>query len=339
MRNYPAPSLQDVRIVADIDSPHVYRQRDAGGHAQRRRRLCDDGSDDHLVHPRQSTRGRVPERRQHVLRERPRVHPAVGVFEQRAKQPRFSNTIGTGYGFVVAPTSAIALRLDNMVVAAMPATVPGHAEYSTVNFTLSTGTHKLVVNSDFQFAHGSDTGGTGMFAYYNPWRVAGCGDGSRTGTEACDDGNVTDGDGCSSVCGVNRASVAVAPSAPSRLAIVPRTACAARASTAQPAPPRTRAPARSPMAAPCPRGTEPVAALGGARQRRQRLSERVVQRHRSNLRRGQRRKLHAACGVCGEQLRQQRQLRWGEWTGQLHRRVGLSVGPLLASGSMCVPSP
>jgi cysteine-rich repeat protein len=44
--------------------------------------------------------------------------------------------------------------------------------------------------------------GTGLFAYYSLLRVPGCGDGIFNATigEGCDDGNVIDGDGCSSGC-------------------------------------------------------------------------------------------------------------------------------------------
>ncbi|MCB9737523.1 MAG: hypothetical protein H6745_33505 [Deltaproteobacteria bacterium] len=65
------------------------------------------------------------------------------------------------------------------------------------------GNHYVSATGDFQLGLVSEStaaGGTGLFAYYNRFRVPGCGDGVLDDSEGCDDGNVEDGDGCSGAC-------------------------------------------------------------------------------------------------------------------------------------------
>ncbi|NJK88204.1 MAG: hypothetical protein HC923_01620 [Myxococcales bacterium] len=58
----------------------------------------------------------------------------------------------------------------------------------------------MTADGDFQLGLVTAVLGTGLFAYYTPYRFAGCGDGARATGESCDDGNLLDGDGCSTNC-------------------------------------------------------------------------------------------------------------------------------------------
>ncbi|MBM4379543.1 MAG: Ig-like domain repeat protein, partial [Deltaproteobacteria bacterium] len=81
--------------------------------------------------------------------------------------------------------------------------VTGKTDISIVKFAISTaGGHTLSAGSDFYVLAVNDTGGTGLFGAYLDYRRPGCGNSVKASTEACDDGNLVDGDGCSSVCEV-----------------------------------------------------------------------------------------------------------------------------------------
>ena len=114
------------------------------------------------------------------------------------------DVLGTGVVNVVIPTASVStLRLDGaMLMTPSIVAVPGHPEWSRVRFNVTSGAHSVSANSDFQLGLVSGNGGAGLFAYYNPYRLAGCGDGVVTMPEACDDGNVDDADGCSATCQV-----------------------------------------------------------------------------------------------------------------------------------------
>lgn len=114
------------------------------------------------------------------------------------------NVIGGGDGNVIIPTAAAGtLVLDGApVVPTLSDPVLGHPEWTRVRFSIPIGTHSVSAQSDFQFAMVSDNGSSGLFAYFNPYRLPGCGDGTVDTGEGCDDGNAADGDGCSAVCQV-----------------------------------------------------------------------------------------------------------------------------------------
>ncbi|MBL8685474.1 MAG: IgGFc-binding protein [Myxococcales bacterium] len=112
------------------------------------------------------------------------------------------NVIGSGVASVFIPTAqAASLRLDGaMPAGATSVTVPMHPEWTRVRFNVSSGNHTVLAMTDFQLGLVTAAGGTGMFAYFNPFRIPGCGDGSLNMGEGCDDGNIDDGDGCSATC-------------------------------------------------------------------------------------------------------------------------------------------
>lgn len=78
--------------------------------------------------------------------------------------------------------------------------VPGRADLAYVRFNVGAGDQNVTARSDFQAMLGTRTQPSGLLAYYNPYRIPGCGDAGVDAGEACDDGNVTPGDGCSSSC-------------------------------------------------------------------------------------------------------------------------------------------
>jgi cysteine-rich repeat protein len=112
------------------------------------------------------------------------------------------NVNGTGVASVlIATADAATVRLDGAAPAGATTTaVPGQPLLSAVKFNVSGGDHRIAASSDFQLGLATAAAGTGLFAYYNPFRVPGCGDGNLDGTEACDDGNVEPNDGCSPQC-------------------------------------------------------------------------------------------------------------------------------------------
>ncbi|HZF55715.1 MAG TPA: thrombospondin type 3 repeat-containing protein [Polyangiaceae bacterium] len=116
------------------------------------------------------------------------------------------NVIGSGTVNVILPTVAVAtILLDGApLLAPSIVPVPTHPEWSRVRFPVSGGNHAVAAQSDFQLGMVSANfnPGTGLFAYFNPYRLPGCGDGMVAATEGCDDANTEDGDGCSSACQV-----------------------------------------------------------------------------------------------------------------------------------------
>ena len=112
------------------------------------------------------------------------------------------NVSGTGTAAVTIETARVAsVRLDGAVlVAPTVAVVPGRPDVSVVTFSLTAGNHVVSSSGDFQMGMVTGIGGTGLFAYYNPFRVPGCGNGQLDGAESCDDGGILNGDGCSSGC-------------------------------------------------------------------------------------------------------------------------------------------
>jgi cysteine-rich repeat protein len=78
--------------------------------------------------------------------------------------------------------------------------VPQRPDLSYVRFDVPVGDQNVQAGSDFQAMLASRTRPSGLLAYYNPFRIPGCGDSASDPGEGCDDGNVSGGDGCSSVC-------------------------------------------------------------------------------------------------------------------------------------------
>jgi cysteine-rich repeat protein len=80
--------------------------------------------------------------------------------------------------------------------------VPERPDLSYVRFDVAAGDQNVRAESDFQALLASRTRPSGLLAYYNPFRIPGCGDSAADPGEGCDDGNLRGGDGCSSVCQV-----------------------------------------------------------------------------------------------------------------------------------------
>lgn len=112
------------------------------------------------------------------------------------------NVVGSGRVAVVINTANLgSLRLNgNPPSFVSSEAVPGRPDLTAVQFSVGGGNHSVSAAGDFQLGLVTAAGGTGLFGYYTPYRVPGCGDGARGPGEGCDDGNVDDGDGCSSNC-------------------------------------------------------------------------------------------------------------------------------------------
>jgi cysteine-rich repeat protein len=115
------------------------------------------------------------------------------------------NIVGTGQISVIIATANVASftlrRGMTTLTAAATTAVPGRADLTRLSFTgLSAGNYSARANGDFQLGLVTSAGGTGLFAYYTPFRIPGCGDAMRSMTEGCDDGNLDNGDGCSDAC-------------------------------------------------------------------------------------------------------------------------------------------
>jgi hypothetical protein len=125
-------------------------------------------------------------------------------FASQANVPSMTvalNSKGPGTVLVVVPSAQKAsVKLDN-VANGVETAVPGRADVTTLKFSAAAGDHVVTANSDIQvmLVAQDTTGGTGYVGYYSPYRRPGVGDGVLAAGEACDDGNVADGDGCSSV--------------------------------------------------------------------------------------------------------------------------------------------
>ena len=105
---------------------------------------------------------------------------------------------------VFLPTvNAGSVKLDGASPSgATSAVVPG-TSVTRVRFPVTAGNHTVSTSGDAQLglvSGSTSAGGTGLFAYYNRFRVPGCGDGELADNEGCDDSNVVDGDGCSGAC-------------------------------------------------------------------------------------------------------------------------------------------
>ena len=128
------------------------------------------------------------------------------VFANIASQTLTFNVLTgeTGVAKAIIPTTKVSgMQLDGAALSgATSATVPGHPEWTLVTISVAAGTHSVSASSDFQLGLVAGDGGTGLYGYPSAYRIAGCGDGAINGNETCDDGNVSDGDGCSSVCQV-----------------------------------------------------------------------------------------------------------------------------------------
>ena len=112
------------------------------------------------------------------------------------------NVSGSGrVGLVIATANVASLRLDGaMVTPLSSAVVPGRPDLTAIQFNVAGGNHSVRAAADFQLGLVTEAGGTGLFGYFTPFRLPGCGDGVESPSEGCDDGNVEDGDGCSSSC-------------------------------------------------------------------------------------------------------------------------------------------
>jgi cysteine-rich repeat protein len=130
------------------------------------------------------------------------------------------NIVGTGQISVVIATSNVSsfvlMRGMTMLTPASTTVVPGRSDLTRLSFTsLSAGNYSARANGDFQLGLvTSAAGGTGLFAYYTPFRIPGCGDGVRGMGEGCDDGNLVNGDGCSDGCRVEVGSPLVCMTSP-----------------------------------------------------------------------------------------------------------------------------
>jgi cysteine-rich repeat protein len=109
--------------------------------------------------------------------------------------------------FIVPTTSVNSMTLNEMpIINRMDDTwdpVPLHPEWTALTINnLSSGRYLLEAPSDIvgAIAAGNDNPGHGTFVYVSKLRRPGCGDGLIADDEECDDGNIKDFDGCSSMC-------------------------------------------------------------------------------------------------------------------------------------------
>lgn len=128
--------------------------------------------------------------------------PPVGFASTTTNTSAF-NVIGSGSARVlIEATKVSSLRLDGMALVNPTVTaVPTRADLRIVSInSIAGGDHIITAGGDFQFGLVSAASGTGLFAYYNIFNKANCGDGVLDANEACDDNNLMSGDGCSSTC-------------------------------------------------------------------------------------------------------------------------------------------
>ncbi|MCB9661285.1 MAG: hypothetical protein H6726_26790 [Sandaracinaceae bacterium] len=109
---------------------------------------------------------------------------------------------GNGTAVVTIETNRVSsLRLDGAVLSSPTLNVvPGRPDVTMVRFAIADGVHIVSSSGDFQMGLVTGRSGTGLFAFYNPFRVPGCGNGQIDAGEGCDDGGVMSGDGCSANC-------------------------------------------------------------------------------------------------------------------------------------------
>ncbi|MEZ4249457.1 MAG: DUF4215 domain-containing protein, partial [Polyangiales bacterium] len=114
------------------------------------------------------------------------------------------NVLGGGELSMLLPAAALAsVRLDGAVPTFSTTETPaGRTDLRYVRFVVTAGNHSVTAASDFQLMLASRTSPSGLLAYFNPFRIPGCGDANVDAPETCDDGNADDGDGCSASCRV-----------------------------------------------------------------------------------------------------------------------------------------
>ncbi len=113
------------------------------------------------------------------------------------------NVSGGGTATMLVTATAIpTIRVDDLPLpaSAVVQAVPGRADLRYISFPLSGGNHRVVASSDYQFGLLTATSGTGLYAYYAPYRIPLCGNGRLDPGEACDDGNIVQYDGCTPTC-------------------------------------------------------------------------------------------------------------------------------------------
>lgn len=111
------------------------------------------------------------------------------------------NVLKAGNAYITLPTTAASsVTLDGSASGATTYTPPGRSDLTMLVFALSVGNHTVRANSDIQLGVVAADGGTGLYGYYNEFRLPGCGDNILDFAEGCDDGNVAAGDGCNQVC-------------------------------------------------------------------------------------------------------------------------------------------
>ncbi len=104
---------------------------------------------------------------------------------------------------LIAASKVDTIKLDGVAPTLLATNVvPGRADLAYVRFNVAPGDRNVRATSDFQALLASRTQPSGLLAYYNPYRIPGCGDSGVDPGEQCDDANLRDGDGCSSTCQV-----------------------------------------------------------------------------------------------------------------------------------------
>jgi MYXO-CTERM domain-containing protein len=123
-------------------------------------------------------------------------------FGSRVTNVSAVNVSGSGTARMLIEASQVStVRVDGAaLVNPTILMVPGRADLRVLSFGLTAGTRTISATGDFQLGVATSTAGTGLFAYYNIFRVPGCGDGVVSGAEGCDDADTINGDGCSSSC-------------------------------------------------------------------------------------------------------------------------------------------
>ena len=101
------------------------------------------------------------------------------------------NLVSSARATLITRTSTRAsVRINNAAVPSPTVrTVPGRPDLTHLEFTLPIGDYQVRADSDFQMGVLAASGGTGLYGYYTPFRIPGCGDGVVGPNEGCDDGN------------------------------------------------------------------------------------------------------------------------------------------------------
>ncbi|HEX6240365.1 MAG TPA: Ig-like domain-containing protein, partial [Polyangiales bacterium] len=129
--------------------------------------------------------------------------PALTELSLDFNVPTSSEVPSAEMAILIAETQAASVLLDG-VSPALTSTepVPGRSDLVYLRFNVAQGDHNVRAGADFQAMLASRTQPSGLLAYYNPYRIPGCGDGALDPGEGCDDQNQRDGDGCSARCSV-----------------------------------------------------------------------------------------------------------------------------------------